>query len=134
LLFTLAPLPAPGLRGTATIVYYPEHFWGRAAVAVQAATVPSADSLRACLRPGDWRDLGPRVLGGIKTTEFASTEVAGPGYEHLWADSATFLPVRLVSFNGQEKITFVFRFLPPSPANRALLRPRIPAGFVKRGI
>jgi hypothetical protein len=130
--------PVAGLRGTATIVYYSEHFWGRAAVAVQAATVPSADSLRACLRPGNWRDLGPGVLAGARTMEFAATAKVlvggGTGYEHLWVDTATYLPVRLVTFNGAEKITFGFKFLPPTSANKALLRTRVPVGFVKHGL
>jgi hypothetical protein len=134
----IAIQPAPGLRGTATFIYYSEHFWSRFAVAVQPATVPNTASLRACLRPGFWRDLGPRVLGETKTTEFAATTksavITGPEYEHLWVNTATYLPVRLVTFNGAEKITFGFRFLPPTPANKALLRPHIPAGFVKRGI
>lgn len=127
-------LPAPGPRGIATIVYYSGHFWGRSAVAVQAATVPSADSLRACLRPGDWGDLGSRVLGRTKTTEFAATanELAGPGFEHLWVDSAAFLPVKLLESDDAERITFGFKFLPPTPANKALLRLPIPTGFVKR--
>jgi hypothetical protein len=127
----ITTLPAPGLRGSVTIVYYPGHFWGQAAVAVQAATVPSA-SLRACLRAGNWRELGRPVLGKTKTTEFAATGLPVSGYEHLWVNSATYLPVRLVTFNGAEKITFGFRFLPPTPANKALLRVRIPAGFKKR--
>lgn len=127
-----AGLPGAGPRGTLAIVYYSQRIWGRAPVAVQAATVPSADSLRACLRPAYWREFSHGVLGGTKTTEFASAVWGLPGYEHLWVDSATFLPVRLVSFNGEERITFGFRFLPPTPANKARLRLRTPVGFVRR--
>lgn len=128
--------PAAGLRGTATFVYYSGRFWTRDPVAVQAATVPSADSLRACLRPAYWRDRGPSVIGGVDAREFAATAKlpgnAGPGYEHLWVNTATYLPIRLVTFNGAEKITFGFKFLPPTSANKGLLRLKIPVGFVKR--
>jgi hypothetical protein len=130
-------LPAAGVPGTATIVYNPERFWVKAKVAVKAPTVPSASSLRTCLKAGQWRDLGPRVIDGTKVTEFAEVTKlppSGASFEHLWVDRTTDLPVRLVSSDGQEMIAFGFRFLPPTPANQALLRPRIPVGFVKRGI
>ncbi|HET7016175.1 MAG TPA: hypothetical protein VFI65_19800 [Streptosporangiaceae bacterium] len=115
----------------ATIIYNPERLWIRAKVAVQPPTVPSVGWLRACLKAGRWQNLGSRVIEGTKVTGYA---LAGFGYEHLWVDRVTDLPVRLVSSNGQETITIGFRFLPPTPANKALLTPRIPPGFVRHGI
>ena len=123
--------PAVGLPGTATIVYNAQRYWIRGKVAVQAPTVPNAGWLRACLKAGRWQNLGPRVIDRTKVTEFAHYEY---GYEYLWVDRATDLPVRLVSSNGQNTITFGFKFLPPTPANKALLTPRIPPGFVRHGI
>ena len=114
-------LPAAGVPGQATIVYHPGRFWVKAKVAVQAPTVPSTGSLRACLKGGQWRDLGPRVIDGTKVTEFAEVTKFAPGgtsYEHLWVGRTSYLPVRLVSSDGQEQITFGFRFLPPTPANK----------------
>ena len=56
--------PAPGVPGTLTFVSYRGNFWGKTAVAVQAATVPSAAGLRACLKEGRWRVVGPAFWPG----------------------------------------------------------------------
>lgn len=47
----------------------------------------------------------------------------------LWANAATFLPVRLVSHGHHYSFRIDFGWLAPTSANRALLRPVIPAGF-----
>ena len=126
-----ALLPAAGLPGTLTYVSYLGHFWAKAAVAVRAASAPSAAGLRACLKTGQWHVVGHGVLAGAKAIELATADNS----ERLWVSSATYLPVRLVSAGPDvDTITFAFRFLPPTAANRAELTPQIPAGFQKRSL
>jgi len=123
--------PGPGVRGTLTFVSYRGNFWGKTAVAVQAATVPSAAGLRACLKEGRWRVVGHRVLAGAKVIELATVQ----GDERLWVSAATYLPVRLISTGPEvDTITFAFKFLPPTAANQAALTPPIPKGFAKRSL
>jgi hypothetical protein len=119
--------PGPGTRGTFTGVYYDEHSWATMPVVVQASNAP-AISLRGCLTGSPWAVSGSGRLAGVKVIEFA----ASGGYEHLWVNAATFLPVRLISTGGgPATITFTFKFLPPTPANQAKLTVRIPADFSK---
>jgi hypothetical protein len=122
----VALTPASGVPGTMTFVNYPERLWGKASVAVQPATVPSAAGLRACLAAGQWHIAGHGSLGGARVIELASP----PGYWRLWVSAATLLPVRLVSSGPDaDTITFMFRFLAPTAANRATLAAPVPAGF-----
>jgi len=118
---------ATGVPGTLTAVNFRSRWWAQSAVTVQAATVPSAAALRACLTSGQWNVTGRSVLQGTRVVELATPG----GYERLWVSAATFLPVRLVSSGPDvDTITFAFRFLPPTAANEALLaRPSYPAGF-----
>jgi hypothetical protein len=130
----IEPQGTAGLRGTATIVDYPARIWAAGLVSVQAATVPSGAGLRACLRTGQWQNLGLATIDGKRVIELGEPGGFG-GYERLWVSAATFLPVRLVSTGpAVDTITFAFRFLPPTVANRAsLTAPSIPAGFSKVG-
>jgi hypothetical protein len=121
--------PATGVPGTLMAISYFYHWWTQGAVTVQAATVPSAAALRACLKSGQWSVTGRRVVQGTRVVEMATPSPGG--YERLWVSAATFLPVRLV-FGGPnvDTITFMFRFLPPTAANEAVLAtPPAPAGF-----
>jgi hypothetical protein len=131
----VAIVPATGLPGRVTVVNYQSRLWASSNLRIEPATVPSAAWLRVCLSTEQWRDLGQRVLAGSKAIEFASAD----GDENLWVDAATFLPVRLSSITttpyGSTSITFSFKFLPPTPANEAVLAvPPAPAGFAKTGI
>jgi hypothetical protein len=47
----------------------------------------------------------------------------------LWANASTFLPVRLTAKGQHFGFQIDFRWLAPTPANLALLNPKIPAGF-----
>jgi hypothetical protein len=118
--------PGPGTRGTFTGVYYAQRSWARIPVVVQAANAPVI-SLRGCLTGSQWTVSGSGRRAGVKVIEFA----ASGGYERLWVNAATFLPVRLISTGGPATITFTFKFLPPTPANQAKLTVPIPAGFSK---
>jgi hypothetical protein len=125
--------PATGTPGRLTEVNYPGRVWGAANVRVQPATLPSEAPLRACLKNGQWRDVGQRTVGGNKQIELLSSG----GHERLWVSAATFLPVRLTSTSptpyGATTITFTFKFLRPTVANQAKLSPPpIPAGFSRQ--
>jgi hypothetical protein len=123
--------PTAGIPGTLTYVSYTGHYWAKIAVAVQAATAPSAAGLRACLKDGRWHVTGHGALGGARVVELASVD----GYLRLWVSATTFLPVRLTSAGqGLDTITFAFKFLAPTAANQAALTPPIPAGFHKRSV
>lgn len=127
----VAFFPAAGVRGTLIAVSYQAHAWAKARVAVQAATVPSVAGLQACLKDRQWHVVGRGVLAGAKVIELATVQ----GYERLWVNATTYLPVRLISTGPDvDTITFAFRFLPPTAANQAALTPPIPKGFAKRSL
>jgi hypothetical protein len=124
----LALTPATGIPGNLTLVSYLSRIWVKGKVRVQSATVPSAAPIRACLKDGQWSDVGHRMLAGSKAIELISPG----GFERLWVSAATFLPIRLMSISPT-RITFAFKFLRPTAANEAALAPPpIPAGFSRK--
>ena len=130
----MAATAATGVPGMATVVSYQSRTWAQGSVRVQAATLPTSDGLRACLRDGQWRVLQNAVLNGQRTIEL----VRGSGYEHLWIAAATYLPERLVGTTttpyGTTTVAFAFDFLRPAAASLATLRLPIPAGFARTTI
>lgn len=126
----VATIPASGLPGTLTMVNYTSHVWSKGQVRVVEGTVPTASALRACLKDGRWLIQGRSVRGRSGLIEFATTDGSG----RLWVSASTFLPVRLVESTPRTPyppviISFVFKFLPPTAANEAMLTVPIPAGF-----
>jgi hypothetical protein len=121
-------LPARGSPGRLIAVYYPQHTWAKAAVAVQAAITPGVAGLRACLAAGSWHAAGPGTIGGARVIEFT-----GSYGTRLWVSAATFLPVRMVipGPGPGQAWTYDFRFLAPTSASQAMLKPPIPAGFTQ---
>jgi hypothetical protein len=123
--------PAAGAPGRLTDVSYDTRSWGRATVKVQAANLPTAARLRACLNAGQWLVAGHGVIAGTKVVEL----VTAGGALRLWVSAATCLPVRLRSSGPDAPdITFTFAFLAPTRANLAMLTPPVPAAFAKRPI
>jgi hypothetical protein len=124
--------PSPGVAGTETFVNYPARLFGQGRVRVEPATVPDPQALRNCLKEGQWRVVGPTERAGSRQIELVSSD----GSERLWVNAATFLPAELVTTaqvpgSSPTVVTFGFRFLPPTVANEAFLRLRIPAGFTR---
>jgi hypothetical protein len=121
----------PGtVPGTSTDVFYPHRQWIKGNVRIQAAVLPSAAGLRACLKDGLWGDWEQSVLAGAKAIELVSPD----GSTRLWVSALSYLPIRLTEVTptpyGPTSIAFGFTFLPPTAANQAMLAPpRIPAGF-----
>jgi hypothetical protein len=81
------------------------------------------------LAAGAWRVVGRAHLNGQPAIELHESGYRKgipeslPG--RLWVNARTYLPIRLV-FGGTVRD---FRYLPPTPANLALLRVPIPAGY-----
>jgi len=53
----------------------------------------------------------------------------------LWIDAQTYLPIRMVIGAASQSTGITvraFHYLPPTAANRALLRVPIPAGYPRR--
>jgi hypothetical protein len=85
------------------------------------------------LAAGAWR-----VVGRARVDGQPAIELKENGYRkgipeslpgRLWVNAQTYLPIRLV-FGGSSVQDF--RYLPPTPANLALLRVPIPAGYPRR--
>jgi hypothetical protein len=88
---------------------------------------------------GAWRVVGRTHLDGQQAIELSETghgqDVLEPLPVRLWVSAQTYLPIRLVfgSGHGSEATAIQdFRYLPPTPANLALLRVPIPAGYPRR--
>jgi len=90
---------------------------------------------------GAWRVVGRTQLDGQQAIELSETDrgdnntALEPLPVRLWVNAQTYLPIRLV-FGARKgaPATAVqeFRYLPPTPANLALLRVPIPAGYPRR--
>lgn len=87
---------------------------------------------------GAWRVTGRTRLDGQRAFELAETghgqDILKPLPVTLWVSARTYLPIRLVIGAGQStgRTVDTFRYLPPTPANLALLRVPIPAGYPRR--
>lgn len=94
----------------------------------------SPGSLAHGIASGRWRVVGRTRLEGQPALELSETgrgpDVMGPLPTLLWVNTRTHLPIRMVNGVGHALVaTEDFAFLPPSPANLALLRVRIPPGY-----
>jgi hypothetical protein len=88
------------------------------------------------LAAGAWRVVGRAQLDGQPAIELKDNgyrkgipEILGG---RLWVNARTYLPIRLVMGSGGSMTVRDFRYLPPTPANRALLQVPIPAGYPRR--
>jgi len=88
------------------------------------------------LTAGAWRVAGRAQLDGQPAIELKDNgyrkgipEVLGG---RLWVNARTYLPIREVDQGGGWTTVRDFRYLPPTPANLALLRVPIPAGYPRR--
>jgi hypothetical protein len=90
---------------------------------------------------GAWQVVGRTQLDGQQAIELSETDrgdnntALEPLPVRLWVNAQTYLPIRLVigvGGGGQGIAVQDFRYLPPTPANLALLRVPIPAGYPRR--
>jgi hypothetical protein len=89
---------------------------------------------------GAWRVVARTHLDGQQAIELSETGqhsqvILEPLPVRLWVNAQTYLPIRLVIGASQDsngRAVQDFRYLPPTPANLALLRVPIPAGYPRR--
>lgn len=100
-----------------------------------ASEVRTADQaltlIKKALSCGMFRVGGHQKVDGTDAIRLVATrklmaDRAGPS-PGLWVDATTFLPVRLL-FSPRTGATDDFTWLPPTPANLAMLRVKVPAG------
>jgi hypothetical protein len=83
---------------------------------------------------GTWRVVGRTRLAGQRAIELTETgrgrDITEPRPARLWVNAQTYLPIRLVSGAASTGTAVEdFSYLPATPANLALLRVPIPAGY-----
>jgi hypothetical protein len=125
-LYDLRTLITKSSVQASTVIYCNRTWW--------AGTRPGAYSrggsgldwpaqIRSSLSAGIYRVAGHQLVDGVKTIKLTE----GPTLPSLtlWVSPVTYLPVRIISGPVQTD----FQWLPPTPANLALLGLRAPAGF-----
>lgn len=100
-----------------------------------------AEGIRGYLACGTLRYEGKQQVDGVNALKLVSVEHQRQGKTVatlttiIWVDPATFLPVRLTTQWTRPVVSlldrFDFRWLPPTSANLALLKVRIPPGFTQ---
>jgi hypothetical protein len=125
------------VTGTFIAVFPAKHAWGEWHHLSLTLGLPAdAVGIRHELARGQFKIIRQGVLNGHKAIELGLVLPLGhgPGLHvtaaRLWVDAATYLPLRQVLqfSDGKQDITD-YRFLPPTAANLAQLRPVIPAGY-----
>lgn len=95
-------------------------------------------SIKAMLASGHWKIVGHPVLGGQRTIELQTSVVLHRrtrSVSRVWVNAGTGLLVRTRGGTGtgggpiQWHGYTTYRFLKPTAANKALLKPPVPAGF-----
>jgi hypothetical protein len=89
---------------------------------------PTQSQLQAAQRAGDLRVVGHQLVDGVNTVHLS--ELAQRDQTQLWIDPVDCHLVRIeVRFsNGYQTIADV-KWLPPTPANLALINVTVPSGF-----
>lgn len=77
--------------------------------------------IRSQLACGAYTAAGKQAIGGVDALKITGSS----GHLTLWVNAATYLPMRL----EEGELQTDFQWLPPSPANLAMLNMPIPAGF-----
>jgi hypothetical protein len=90
----------------------------------------SAAALHKLVSCGDYIVAGRQRVGGVPTIKLVSAEDGkAAGFETIWVDASTYLPVRILMSLPQFQLQTDVQWLPATPANLAHLRLTIPAGF-----
>jgi hypothetical protein len=124
---------------TTTVVNYASHTWWTTQSARPATGPGSAscmpgggirlsggynawpDFIRAQLACGAYTVAGKQAVGGVDALKIT----ASSGHLTLWVNASTYLPMRLEDGGLQTD----FQWLPPTPANLAMLNMTVPAGI-----
>jgi len=125
------------VTGTFFAVFPSRHAWGRwHHLSLTLGLSADAAGIRHQLANGQFKVIRRGVVNGRKAIELGLTGLSShkPGPHataaRLWVDAATYLPLRQVlRFSTGRRDVTDYRFLPPTTANLAKLRPVIPAGY-----
>lgn len=101
---------------------------------IGAGGMLSPASLAQGIAAGQWRIMHRTRLKGQPAIQLRETSHGGNVIEPLptllWVNARTHLPVRMVNGVGSANVTVdEWAYLPPTPANLALLRVHIPPGY-----
>ncbi|MGH3067455.1 MAG: hypothetical protein ACRDND_00985 [Streptosporangiaceae bacterium] len=105
-----------------------------AGIDIGAGGMLSPASLARGIASGQWRVMHRTRLEGQPAIELSETgrgpDVIEPLSTLLWVNARTHLPIRMVNGVGQATVTTnEWSYLPPAPANQALLQVPIPPGY-----
>jgi len=143
-------VPPAGTRvsavGDVVGVDYPSHAWYQQAGGLLPAPpvhipdVIAVGSLRNALTHGRWSDLGTTTLDGRAAIELVQHDPPAGKLLTVWVDPTTYRAVRealtyTITVQGHRVDGTVYstlEYLPPNPANLALLNVTIPAGFTQK--
>ena len=125
------------VTGTFIAVFPAQHAWGKwHHLSLTLGLSAGAAQIRRQVAKGLFEIIRRGVLNGHKAIELGLALPPGHGAglhvtaARLWVDAATYLPMRQVlRFSDGKQDTTDYRFLPPTAANLAKLRPVIPAGY-----
>jgi hypothetical protein len=125
------------VTGTFIVVYPARHAWGEwHHLSLTLGLSADAAGLRHQLATGQFKIIRRGVVDGHKAIELGMTGLnpSKTGLHateaRLWVDATTYLPLRQVlQFSTGRQYMTDYRFLQPTPANLAKLRPVIPAGY-----
>jgi hypothetical protein len=96
----------------------------------------SPATLAQAIAKGQWRVAGRTHVDGQPAIELTETPAGDyqPLPTLLWVNARTHLPLRMIQGAGKpDWAQFDWHFLLPTPANLALLRVPIPAGYTRSG-
>jgi hypothetical protein len=125
------------VTGTFIAVFPARHAWGKwHHLSLTLGLSADAAGIRHQLATGQFTIIRRGVVNGHKAIELGLTGLSShktglhATAARLWVDAASYLPLRQVLrfSTGRQDVTD-YRFLPPTAANLAKLRPLIPAGY-----
>ena len=125
------------VTGTFFAVFPARHAWGKwHHLSLTLGLSADAAGIRHQLASGQFTIIRRGVVNGHQAIELGLTGLSSSKTglhataARLWVDAASYLPLRQVLrfSTGRQDVTD-YRFLPPTAANLAKLRPVIPAGY-----
>ena len=125
------------VTGTFAQVCPVRHTWGRWQHNTMTLGLPAdAAGLRHQLATGQFKIIRRGVVDGRKAIELGMTGLSHSmtglhaTAAHLWVDAASYLPLRqILQFSTGRQYITEYRFLAPTTANLAKLRPVVPPGY-----
>jgi len=120
-------------------VEYGSWYWSKTRFSGSCGPEMNPSAIRSQIASGAWTVSGPAEFRGhqaLKLTQIVTVrkDIARSTSE-LWVDASTYLPLyeymTTSGLGSGPPFTAAFELLPPTPANLALLKAVIPAGFTR---